>query len=102
MGLGIALQDEWGTELDMVADPKNYLGRLLPEYGDPAHPMLASIDFYADTVFNRMQMERFLTEWTEVSMKARAPEERELISAIERLACRVRDEVHLYLKFIGD
>jgi hypothetical protein len=49
-----------------------------------------------------MQMDRFLTEWAEVSWKARSPDERELISTIEKLAHRCRNEVHLYLKFIGD
>ena len=102
MGLGIALQDEQGSQLDMVADPKNYLGRLLPELGDPTHPILASIDFYGDTVFNRMQMDRFLGEWADVSAKVQTPDEQKLVSAIETLARRCRDEVHLYVKFIGD
>ena len=102
MGLGITLQDELGTELDTVVDPKNFLGKLLPEHDDPAHPMLTSIDFYGDTVFNRMQMERFLAEWADVRAKAHAPDEQALVSAVEGLARRCRDEVHLYLKFIGD
>jgi hypothetical protein len=102
MGLGIALQDEMGSELAVVVDPKNHLGRLLPPPEDSAHPMLTSIDFYGDTVFNRMQMDRFLAEWADVSAKAFGPEERELVSAIEGLARRCQDEVHLYLKFIGD
>ena len=102
MGLGITLQDESGAELESLTDPKNYLGKLLPKNGDPTYPMLASIDFYGDTVFNRMQMDRFLVEWSDVSTKANAPEERSLVSAVERLARRCQDEVHLYLKFIGD
>jgi hypothetical protein len=102
MGLGIALQDESGAELESLADPRNYLGKLLPEHGDPTHPMLASIDFYGDTVFNRMQMDRFLAEWADVSARANAPEEKALVSAVEGLARRCQDEVHLYLKFIGD
>jgi len=102
MGLVIALQDESAAELVSVADPKNYLGKLLPQHDDPTHPMLASIDFYGDTVFNRMQMDRFLAEWADVSAKANTPEEQELVSTIEGLARRCRDEVHLYLKFIGD
>lgn len=102
MGLGIALQDEWGGQLDMVADPKNFLGRLLPQNDDPLHPMLASIDSYGDTVFNRMQMPRFRSEWAEVSAKAQTQEEKELVSKIAEMARRVQDEVHLYLKFIGD
>ncbi len=102
MGHGITLQDELGAELVSVVDPKNFLGKLLPEHDDPVHPMLASIDFYGDTVFNRMQMDRFLAEWTDVAAKPNTPEERSLVSAIEDLAHRCQDEVHLYLKFIGD
>ena len=102
MGLGITLQDESGAELVSVVDPKNYLGKLLPEHEDPAHPMLASIDFYGDTVFNRMQMDRFLAEWTDVSARADTKDEKALVSTIEDMARRCRDEVHLYLKFIGD
>jgi hypothetical protein len=102
MGLGIALQDESGVEVDSLADPKNHLGRLLPEHDDQTHPMLASIDFYGDTVFNRMQMDRFLEEWAMVSARAQSHEEKALVSAVEKMAHRCQDEVHLYLKFIGD
>ena len=102
MGLGITLQDEMGAELETVVDPRNVLGRLLPEHADPSYPMLTSIDFYGDTVFNSMQMERFLAEWAEVSAKAHVPDEKSLISAIEGMARRCQNEVHLYLKFIGD
>ena len=102
MGLAITLQDERGVELDSVVDAKNFLGELLPEHDDRAHPMLASIDFYGDTIFNRMQMDRFLVEWSDVVSKANIPEEKALVSAIEGMARRCLDEVHLYLKFIGD
>jgi hypothetical protein len=85
-----------------MADPKNYLGKLLPERDDLAYPMLASIDFCGDTVFNRMQMGRFLAEWADVLARAHVPEEKALVSTIEGLAHRCQDEVHLYLKFIGD
>jgi hypothetical protein len=85
MGLGIELQDERGGVLESVADPKNLLGRLLPANEDWSQPMLASIDFYGDTVFNRMQIGRFLPEWAAVSTKAETPEESSLIEAIERM-----------------
>jgi hypothetical protein len=45
MGLGIELRDELGAKLDMVVDPKNYLGKLLPQHGDPVHPMLGPSNF---------------------------------------------------------
>ena len=102
MGLEIELQDEWGGRLDTIADPKNFLGRLLPQNDDPLHPILAAIDSYGDTVFNRMQMPRFLSEWSAISAKVQSREEQELISKIAVMAQRVRDEVGLYLKFVGD
>lgn len=102
MGFEVRLQDELGGQLDTVGDPKNILDRLFPEPGDPGHPMLGSIDPYADTVFNGLQMKSFLGELAEISLKAQTPEEQALISKVESMAKRARDEVHLYLKFIGD
>lgn len=102
VGLNIELQDEFGSRLDGVNDPKNLLGRLLPPIGDDAYPMLGSIDPYGDTIFNHVQMHRFFIEWPAVSGKAQTTEEQLLLSTIDSLARRCRDEVHLYLKFIGD
>ena len=102
MGLGVELQNEQGEALDSISDPKNLLGGLLPSNDEQTCPFLASIDPYGDTVFNRLQMDRFLSEWVGVAAKARTSEERALVSTIENFARRCHDEVHLYLKFIGD
>jgi hypothetical protein len=64
--------------------------------------MLGCIDPYGDTTFNRPQMTLFLAEWIAVSSKAKTTEEKELASCIESMAQHVRDNVHVYLKFIGD
>jgi len=101
MGLEIVLQTELGAQIDSVTDPKNHLGKLLPRIDDESHPILGGIDPYGDTVFNGIQMRRFLLEWKDVSSNA-ITEERELVSKIEELALRCRDEVHLYIRFIGD
>jgi hypothetical protein len=101
MGLDIELHDERGERLRSVGDPQNLLPRLLPDDAE-AYPMLASIDLYGDTVFNRIQMGRFLREWETVSAKAQSDDERTLVGMIESMGARCRDEVHLYLKFIGD
>jgi hypothetical protein len=102
MALGIELQDEHGERLESVVDPTNLLGRLLPPNDDRSYPMLASIDPYGDTVFNRVQIERFLVEWAAISTSAQSSEERSLVAAVEKMALRCHGEVHLYLKFIGD
>jgi hypothetical protein len=60
MGLEIVLQTESGAKIDSVADPKNYLGKLLPQINDESHPLLGGIDPYGDTVFNGIQIRRFL------------------------------------------
>jgi hypothetical protein len=54
MGLCIALASDIGKQSALIADDKNLLAKLLG-YPDPqAFPMLASIDDYGDTTFNRM------------------------------------------------
>jgi hypothetical protein len=102
MGLCIELQDGGGAVLHSLVDPRNLLGGLLPSGDAGTHPMLASIDPYGDTVFNRLQMQRFLSEWAQLLPKAQTVEELTLLGEIEKLARRCDDGVHPYLKFIGD
>lgn len=103
MGLEIQLQDEFGGRIESIIDPKNLLPDLLPPDGrGDEFPLLSGIDLYGDTTFNRLQMPRFLSEWANVASNARTEEERKLVSEIERLAGRCSDDVHKYLKFIGD
>jgi len=47
-------------------------------------------------------MKRFILEWASVEANAISPEERELAKTIRELAGRCANDVHLYLKFIGD
>ncbi len=102
MPLTIELQDELGGRRAGVDDTQNALGSLLPRMSGDAYPMLESIDPYGNTTFNRIQMPRFLREWAAMSQKAETVNERQLLSEIELLAQQCQDDVHLYLKFIGD
>jgi hypothetical protein len=103
MGLNVELQDEFGGRIDGVDDPRGLLKKLLPEPSDgDDYPFLRTIDDYGDTTFNRLQMPRFLNEWTAASLNARTPDEQAIVSAVESLARRCLEEVHTYLKFIGD
>ena len=81
---------------------KNLLPELIEPLQDDAHPFLDSIDPYGDTVFNRVQMKRFLHEWVDVITKAEGTEARTLVIQIQTLAERCQDDVHKYIKFIGD
>ena len=102
MGLEISLQDGQGHELVSVTDRNGYLMELLPVDDDDNHPLLASIDRNGETIFNRIQMKRFLSEWADVARSAQAMQQHALISAVESLARRCQDGPHLFLKFAGD
>ena len=102
MGFNVELQDEFGGCIARVDDPLCLLDKLMPELGDESYPFLGSIDPYGDTTFNGLQMRRFLKEWDTVRQEAKTADEETLIAAVEELARRCRDEVHTYLKFIGD
>ena len=102
MGLGIELQDECGGKIDGVYDPKDLLGPLLTDLDDKSHPMLSCIDPYGDTTFNHLQMRWFLPEWAEISRNVQTPEQQALVASIEALGRRCAENVHTYLKFIGD
>ena len=64
--------------------------------------LVNSIDWYGDTVFNRLQIQLFLVEWRKITQRATDSIESELVRKIEEMAQRVAAEPHLYLKFYGD
>jgi len=100
MGISILLRTESLEVLARVDDERNILHRLLPEEGSGS--LLAGIDWYGDAVFNRLQMDQFLSEWEALSRKTSDPEDVALIDGIKQLALRCQSEPHLYLSFIGD
>ena len=101
MGFAIALQDERGERLEVTTDPKNHLHRLLRPY-QGSDSVLGEIDWYGDTVFNRLQMSKFLPAWKELLEQVQTQEEKKIVEEIRALAERCESDVHLYLKFIGD
>jgi hypothetical protein len=102
MGLTINLETERGAILSTVGDPKNTLHRLLRATPPHASSCLGFIDWYGNTIFNYLQMDPFLIEWQALRGHAFDEEENRIISEVESLAVRCRNERHLYLKFIGD
>lgn len=103
MGFTILLQDAKGqAESGSVHDPKSLLNNLLPTVEDGVFHYLPFIDFYGDTIFSGRQMDPFRREWRALLDSAHLSEERALIDAVDQLAARCADEVHLYLRFVGD
>jgi hypothetical protein len=102
MGITVLLTPERGETLEETSDPANHLHRFVPSVDDGAYVLVSYIDWYGDTVFNRLQMPRFLDEWARLCEAARADGATELHEKIAAMATRCGEEVHLYLKFQGD
>ena len=100
MGLCVALKSASGEQMNFIADEHNLLDTLLGYPDWKAFPMLASIDRYGDTTFNRMQIKHFLDEWSSLFARAKNEEERELLEAVRSLGEQQGDLQ--YLTFIGD
>jgi hypothetical protein len=101
MGFDINLEGERGEVLATVSDPTNLLHRLL-ERSFGLEPSLEEIDWNGDTVFNRVQIPRFLSVWETLASQAQHPNELEIVNQVKALAIRCGNGVHLYLKFVGD
>jgi hypothetical protein len=54
------------------------------------------------TVFNQVQMKRFLAEWKTLYSAANTAEKTSLLKAVQNLAEESMRGVHRYLVFIGD
>lgn len=101
MGLCVILEGEDREPIEQVEDPKNILHQLLPSEDD-SYQHLRFIDWYGDTVFNRLQIRPFLSEWDRLTESAQTPDETSLLTRVRELALRCSQEPHLYLRFCGD
>jgi hypothetical protein len=102
VGLTIQLRDESGAVEASLDDPRYLFGRVLPDFGDPNFRHLCWIDPYGSTTFNRGQAIGVVEELERVRNSQTDQEAITLLDQVSALARRVRDEVHLYLVFIGD
>jgi hypothetical protein len=101
MGFCVILESEDCEQLEQVEDPKNILHQLLPSE-DGSYKYLRFIDWYRETVFNRLQIQPFISEWDRLIESAQTPDETALLTRIRELALRCTQEPHLYLRFCGD
>ena len=102
MGMTVVLENERGEPIEQIGDPENLLHRLLPAPEDKGSHCLRFIDWYADTTFNSLQMQDFLSEIARLRQSASTPDEARLLERIVELARRVEKNAHQYLKFYGD
>jgi hypothetical protein len=103
MPISAQLVSERGEVVEEVYDEQSRLTALIeavPQF-DTTH-CIQYMNPYGDTIFNSMQLARFLDEWKMVEEQADSTEEKELVAAVQRLAMLAEEENHMYLKFVGD
>jgi hypothetical protein len=102
MGMSISLETEGGKVLDSVSDPMNALHQILPDTKDAGYVHLNCIDWYGDTMFNVLQIPRFISEWNRILPVAEIRGATILHAHVLQMAQRCLAEVHVYLRFRGD
>jgi hypothetical protein len=100
MGLDATLEDEFGEELDALADEDGRLSAAWP-VGNPAYPLLRHVDPEGTTLYNRLQLAAALPEFEAFALAA-PPELKPAASRLLKFARKGAAEPHLYLRFLGD
>ncbi len=100
MGLDASLEDEFGEELDSLADENGSLAAAWPS-DDPAYPILRFVDAEGTTLLNRRQLAAALPEF-EAFARAAPPALKAAAARLLKFARQGASEPHLYLRFLGD
>lgn len=98
----ITLEGEDGDRIDSVEDPTNVLHHALPDLKDARFHLANTIDWYGDTVFNRLQAGLLRKEWALLIDNAVDEKTAMLLKRIDAILLKCTAEVHLYVKFWGD
>ena len=102
MGVDLKWEGEFGDIIEEIHDPKKDFVRLLRKSDISETHCLQYIDFYGDTVFNRMQIPIFINELEKILKGCEDIESRNIGMKILNIAKKSLDSVHTYLKFYGD
>ena len=97
MSLVVKLEDDLGERGDWVM-----LHSVIPSRDEKEYPLLSGIDPYGKTVFNHLQMERFLEEWGRVRDRAKDDSQQEAWKRVQEMALACKDDRDLYLRFVGN
>jgi len=98
--IAIQIQDERGQVLETFEDPRAVYD-ILPPAGDREGCCLRFIDPYGDTTFNQAQVTELLSEINS-RLEGVAPEAQVRVLKLVRFIEQAVNQVHLYLKFVGD
>lgn len=86
---------------ESLLDEHGVLARVTAAGDPPRFRLLHYIDAYGETVFNGLQAPDLVADIADLAMDA-SDDTAPFFAELLRLAQRVADEVHLYLRFSGD
>lgn len=103
MGIEVAWVNENHEPIQVVEDMQGHLKAFLTS-DLPALPptCLRFVDPWGDTVFNQAQIPVLLAELREVASASAQPELRAHLDKVVGLVQRSLEQMHTYIKFIGD
>jgi hypothetical protein len=88
--------------IDRLADPKQTLNIVLPDYRDPEFPVLGRIPRYDDVTLPSEEMTEFLAELDLVRHKAQTAADQAYLQRLVDLVARCKDTSGTSLQFLGD
>jgi hypothetical protein len=99
----VVLQNERGSEVsETVHDPEGVIVDCLPDEKDSSYSCVRFIDPYGDTIFNRIQAAAMLDEWDRLKPSFADRNADKLWADIRKLIVRCSEEVHTYVRFVGN
>jgi hypothetical protein len=102
MGVNVRWHDEDGKKIEEIPDPHMRISHLVLNTDLGGTTCLQFIDPYGDTTFNRLQIPILIEELKSVAKKLQDNAIRDHLRRLIELAEKSQDEVHTYLKFVGD
>jgi hypothetical protein len=104
LGINVALVDESQVTSQTVNDPRNYLTKLAtgPWLTIEGSVCLRFVYPFGDTTFNQAQLPELLSELQRSADAQTNPEIRAHLQKVCHLVSAARNQVHMYVKFIGD
>jgi hypothetical protein len=102
MALTFRLEGERGARYAEVVDYQGDLSRLIVRWTDPLSICLRFIDPYGHTIFNRLQMEQFISELTAIRVLLEHPLAQQTLDQVLALCLECQTRPHRYIVMYGD
>lgn len=103
MGIDVALTNETHEKQAVVLDPSGHMTILMLEaHRDSSSICLRFVDPWGDTIFNPLQIPHLLDELKRFENQVRDEQQSRHLADVIRLVESAVDQVHTYVRFIGD